>query len=74
MGRFDWPYDELDVLAFARAMIRGGYAEFAESEYRCELVIDLIERPWKWRVELDAWVAAERPESFDPTEALTTAQ
>ena len=74
MGRFDWPYDELDVLAFARAMIRGGYAEYAESDDRCDLLLDLIERPYKWRVELDAWVAAGRPESFDPTEALTTAQ
>jgi hypothetical protein len=74
MGRFDWPYDELDVLAFARAMIRGGYAEFAESDYRCYLLIDLIERPYKWRVELDAWAATGRPDSFDPTEDLTTAQ
>jgi len=73
MGRFDFPYDELDVLEFARAMIRGGYAEFADSDERCELLLDLIERPYKWRVELDAWVAASRPESFDPTEALTEA-
>ena len=74
MVRFDWPYDDSDVLSFARSMVRGGYAEYAETNDRCDLLLDLIERPWKWRVELDAWVAAGRPESFDPTEALTTAQ
>jgi hypothetical protein len=68
MGRFDWPYDELDVLAFARAMVHGGYAEYAETNDRCDLLLDLIERPYKWRTELDAWVAAGRPDVFDPTD------
>jgi hypothetical protein len=68
MGTFDWPYDESDVLAFARAMVHGGYAEYANTTDRCDLLLDLIESPWKWRVELDAWVAAGRPIAFDPTE------
>lgn len=64
MGRFDFPYDELDVLAFARAMVRGGYAYSQDSDDRCELVLDIIESPHKWRAELDSWVGEGRPHSF----------
>ena len=77
MGTFDWPYEDSDVVGFARAMVRGGYASSMESDDRCDLLIDLIERPWKWRVELDAWAAEGRPDSFVyevvQTELLDTA-
>ena len=73
MGRFDFPYNELDVLEFARAMIRGGFGWRLDPEDRCYAILDVVEESWKWRVELDAWVAAGRPESFDPDEALTKA-
>ncbi|NBV34821.1 MAG: hypothetical protein EBR81_13800 [Proteobacteria bacterium] len=64
MGRFDFPYSELDVLAFARAMVRGGYGYSQDSDDRCESVLDIIESPHKWRTELDSWVGEGRPDSF----------
>jgi hypothetical protein len=72
MSRFDWPYSETDVLAFAHAVVRGGFRWQDDSEDRLHAIIDLIDEAYKWKPELDAWVAAGCPESFDVSD-LTAA-
>ena len=72
MRLFDWPYSETDVLDFAHAVVRGGFRWQDDNEDRLHAIIDLIDEAYKWKPELDAWVAAGRPESFDVSD-LTTA-
>jgi len=73
MRLFDWPYSETDVLDFAHALVRGGFRWQDDSEDRLHAILDVVDEAYKWRAELDAWVAAGRPESFDPNEVLTQA-
>jgi hypothetical protein len=73
MRLFDWPYSETDVLDFAHALVRGGFRWQDDSEDRLHAILDVVDEAYKWRVELDAWVAAGRPESFDLNEVLTQA-
>jgi hypothetical protein len=66
MRLFDWPYNETDVLDFAHALVRGGFRWRDDSEDRLHAILDVVEEAYKWRVEIDAWVAAGRPDAFDP--------
>lgn len=71
MSLVDWPYSETDVLDFAHSLVRGGFRWQEDSEDRLHAIIDLIDEAYKWKPEIDAWVAAGRPESFDVSDLTT---
>lgn len=56
-----WFDDRAEIVAFGRAVL-----EELQTEWSASDALYLFEKPWKWTDEHRAWVAAGRPDRFDP--------
>jgi hypothetical protein len=60
-----YEFTEEEVIAFVRALVRGGdFAIGLSSGEAIERAIDIIDEPHKWSREMTAWRAAGSPYTY----------
>lgn len=54
-----WIADRVEILTFAGILVRADWLDTAQE------VLDYFEKPWKWTVERELWIACGRPDFDD---------
>jgi hypothetical protein len=52
----NWHEDQAETLAFARVLAA------THEDWSVKELFHYLEKPWKWTLDRDAWIAAGRPE------------